>query len=74
MHLPQTLITVMHRTGQQQTETEPNETKPYQTQARSAEEWSGVKWSPECPGCPCSESARLIQLIFAKSAYGLKGA
>jgi len=72
MHLPQTLITVMHRTGQQQTETEPNETKPYQTEPEVQR--SGVEWSPECPGCPCSESARLIQLIFAKSAYGLKGA
>lgn len=39
MHLPQTLITVMHRTGQQQTETEP---KPpnYGTQ-------SGAEWSPD---------------------------
>lgn len=63
MHLPQTLITVMHRTGQQQTETEPKPTKLWNPK------WSGV----ESWWCPCSESARLIQLIFAKPAYRRKG-
>lgn len=56
MHLPQTLITVMHRTRQ-------DSSKPKPKGAGAP----GLDWSGAQSWCPCSESARLIQLIFAKA-------